>query len=184
MATKRRNIFDSSRQRREGTELATYPLPKNFGLPEKTSSSTTTLTRTKSERGQSPNPLQQVASPIMQRKKPTEEFVRSTARASMRKLSTSSATDGMTTSSNFSRDRLRSSERSLTRRGPIQTSVPSEQCPHCDRCFGLKAYDRHVEWCKEKALQDSIKKQASSKSEENAAKARLEARTKYKAPCL
>uniref|UniRef100_A0A1I8MPC1 C2HC/C3H-type domain-containing protein n=1 Tax=Musca domestica TaxID=7370 RepID=A0A1I8MPC1_MUSDO len=182
MATKRRNIFDSSRQRREGTELATYPLPKNFGLPEKGSS--TTLTRTKSERGQSPNPLQQVSSPIMQRKKPTEEFVRSTARASMRKLSTSSANDGMTTSSNFSRDRLRSSERSLTRRGPIQSSVPSEQCPHCDRCFGLKAYDRHVEWCKEKALQDSIKKQASSKTEENAAKARLEARTKYKAPCL
>ncbi|XP_073812310.1 uncharacterized protein isoform X14 [Musca autumnalis] len=182
MATKRRNIFDSSRQRREGTELATYPLPKNFGLPEKSSS--VTLTRTKSERGQSPNALQQVASPIMQRKKPTEELVRSTARASMRKLSTSSATDGMTTSSNFSRDRLRSSERSLTRRGPIQTSVPSEQCPHCDRCFGLKAYDRHVEWCKEKALQDSIKKQSNSKTEESAAKARLEARTKYKAPCL
>lgn len=31
-ATKRRKIFDSSRQRREGTELAQF-LPKNFGLP-------------------------------------------------------------------------------------------------------------------------------------------------------
>uniref|UniRef100_A0A1I8P5A4 C2HC/C3H-type domain-containing protein n=1 Tax=Stomoxys calcitrans TaxID=35570 RepID=A0A1I8P5A4_STOCA len=182
MATKRRNIFDSSRQRREGTELATYPLPKNFGLPEKSSS--ITLTRTRSERGQSPNPQQQISSPIMQRKKPSEEFIRSTARSSMRKLSTSSANDGMTTSSNFSRDRLRSSERSLTRRGAMQTQLPSEQCPHCDRCFGLKAYDRHVEWCKEKALQASIKQQASNKTEENVAKARLEARTKYRAPCL
>ncbi|XP_075170007.1 uncharacterized protein LOC142241983 isoform X8 [Haematobia irritans] len=182
MATKRRNIFDSSRQRREGTELATYPLPKNFGLPEKSSS--ITLTRTRSERGHSPNPQQSIASPIMQRKKPTEEFIRATARSSMRKLSTSSANDGMTTSSNFSRDRLRSSERSLTRRGPMQTTLPSEQCPHCDRCFGLKAYDRHVEWCKEKALQAAIKQQASNKTEENVAKARLEARTKYRAPCL
>lgn len=122
----------------------------------------------------------------MQRKKPAEEFIRSTARTSMRKLSTSSANDGMTTSTtNFSRDRLRSSERSLTRRGgAMQSSLPSEQCPHCDRCFGLKAYDRHVEWCKEKALQAAIKQQASTRTEENIAKARLEARTKYRAPCL
>lgn len=36
--TKKRKPFDSSRQRREGTELASY-LPKNFGLPQKTVSS-------------------------------------------------------------------------------------------------------------------------------------------------
>lgn len=30
---KKRKVFDSSRQRREGTSLSTYVLPKNFGLP-------------------------------------------------------------------------------------------------------------------------------------------------------
>lgn len=31
--SKKRKVFDSSRQRREGTSLSTYVLPKNFGLP-------------------------------------------------------------------------------------------------------------------------------------------------------
>ena len=33
MQTKKRRIFDSSKQRREGTDLADF-LPKNFGLPQ------------------------------------------------------------------------------------------------------------------------------------------------------
>lgn len=33
VAAKKRKSFDSSRQRREGTDMALY-LPKNFGLPE------------------------------------------------------------------------------------------------------------------------------------------------------
>nr|XP_036231547.1 homeobox protein 5 isoform X3 [Bactrocera oleae] len=202
MATKKRNVFDSSRQRREGTELASYPLPKNFGLPP----------AKQETRGQSPKPLQHIASPILTRKKSSggEELARSTARASMRKLAANAqsqspsitATAGagagaatasqvvnnsqMTTSTgslpgagSFTRDRMRSSERSLAKR--IQPP-PAEQCPHCERCFGPKAYDRHVEWCKEKALQASIKH--TTKTEQNLAKERLEARTKYRAPCL
>ncbi|XP_011184283.2 uncharacterized protein LOC105213273 isoform X7 [Zeugodacus cucurbitae] len=209
MATKKRNVFDSSRQRREGTELASYPLPKNFGLPP-----------TKQEaRGQSPKPLQHIASPILTRKKSSggEELARSTARASMRKLAANAQSKSpcttvaasavaaaatasqavnnsnnisqMTTSTasttslpgagSFTRDRMRSSDRSLAKR--IQPP-PAEQCPHCERCFGPKAYDRHVEWCKEKALQASIKQ--TTKTEQNLAKERLEARTKYRAPCL
>lgn len=42
-ASKKRKVFDSSRQRREGTDLASYPLPKNFGLPEKSSVSTSSI---------------------------------------------------------------------------------------------------------------------------------------------
>ncbi|XP_012155890.1 mucin-5AC isoform X2 [Ceratitis capitata] len=205
MATKKRNVFDSSRQRREGTELASYPLPKNFGLPP-----------AKQElRGQSPKPLQHIASPILTRKKSSggDDLVRSTARASMRKLAanatnaqsqspnaaptnavgvanqqptansqmitSTASTTSLPGASNFSRDRMRSSDRSLAKR--IQPP-PAEQCPHCERCFGPKAYDRHVEWCKEKALQASIKQ--TSKIEQNLAKERLEARTKYRAPCL
>lgn len=144
-----------------------------------------------------------MASPILTRKKSSggEELARSTARASMRKLTanaqnqlpntTATASHAvnnsqMTTSTtslpgagSFTRDRMRSSERSLAKR--IQPP-PAEQCPHCERCFGPKAYDRHVEWCKEKALQASIKQ--TTKTEQNLAKERLEARTKYRAPCL
>ena len=69
------------------------------------------------------------------------------------------------------------SARSVKRNlGPVQ-----EQCPHCERHFGIKAYDRHVEWCKEKSR--FINNQNSTASL-NAAKERLQARTKYKAPCL
>lgn len=57
---------------------------------------------------------------------------------------------------------------------------PSEPCPYCERCFGVKAYDRHVEWCKEKSrLLCNQKNQT-----KNVAKERLEARIKYKAPCV
>ncbi|XP_067626310.1 serine-rich adhesin for platelets isoform X2 [Eurosta solidaginis] len=210
MATKKRNVFDSSRQRREGTELASYPLPKNFCLPS----------LNQEQRGQSPKPLQHIASPTFIRKKSNDsnELTRSTARASVRKLPASrnvkshskspSGTFVPTTIPNngaaasvdasialpnnnqmvtstvstasFTRDRIRSSDRAQVKR--IQQSPAAEQCPHCERCFGPKAYDRHVEWCKEKALQASIKQ--TSKTEQNLAKERLEARTKYRAPCL
>lgn len=56
----------------------------------------------------------------------------------------------------------------------------SEQCPHCERYFGIKAYDRHVEWCKEKAR---IANQTIT-SMTATAKERLQARTKYKAPTV
>ncbi|TMW39222.1 hypothetical protein DOY81_015698, partial [Sarcophaga bullata] len=134
MATKKRNIFDSSRQRREGTDLASYPLPKNFGLPEKVNSSTSVTVAARSDRGQSPKPaVQQVSSPILSRKKPTEDLIRSTARTSMRKAAaTSNAT-------------------------PTATAAPAPA---------------------------AAIKQGPSKNEGSVAKARLEARTKYRAPCL
>uniref|UniRef100_A0A1A9UGY5 C2HC/C3H-type domain-containing protein n=1 Tax=Glossina austeni TaxID=7395 RepID=A0A1A9UGY5_GLOAU len=197
MAAKKRKVFDSSRQRREGTELASY-LPKNFGLPEKPITSTTSVvTPTKTERSQSPC-VAQVASPILQRKKAAEEQTRSTVRPTARKTvlttpapaAVATVTDAVTPATvaaapslgTLNRgQRVRSSDRSLTRRAPHPP--PAEQCPHCERSFGVKAYDRHVEWCKEKSLLASIK-HVNSKAEESAAKARLEARTKYRAPYL
>lgn len=58
-------------------------------------------------------------------------------------------------------------------------SIGNERCPSCDRHFGPKAYDRHVEWCKEK-------KSRIQQSPPNVllAKERLEARIKYKVPPL
>lgn len=47
-----------------------------------------------------------------------------------------------------------------------------EKCPHCERNFGPKAFDRHMEWCKEQKAR--IPKSPAS----IIAKERLEARTK------
>ncbi|KAL1464751.1 hypothetical protein WDU94_004369 [Cyamophila willieti] len=55
-----------------------------------------------------------------------------------------------------------------------------EQCPHCGRSFGPKAFDRHVEYCKEKFSRlENVKPNISLQAKE-----RLEARTKYRAPCV
>ncbi|XP_070499082.1 myb-like protein AA isoform X2 [Chironomus tepperi] len=61
------------------------------------------------------------------------------------------------------------------------TSQPSpEKCPYCERVFGFKAYDRHVEWCKEKSL---IKPNPDPRTV-SIAKERLKTRIGYKAPNL
>lgn len=59
--------------------------------------------------------------------------------------------------------------------GPI-----NEVCPHCGRSFGVKAYDRHVDWCKEKTKLTN----PTLSAQQHLAKQRMQARTKYKAPSL
>ncbi|XP_017753073.1 PREDICTED: uncharacterized protein LOC108545801 [Eufriesea mexicana] len=51
-------------------------------------------------------------------------------------------------------------------------------CPTCNRHFGVKAYDRHVAWCKERITRVSLSPAT------NIAKERLEARMKYRAPAV
>ncbi|XP_076282660.1 uncharacterized protein LOC143210068 [Lasioglossum baleicum] len=51
-------------------------------------------------------------------------------------------------------------------------------CPTCNRHFGVKAYDRHVAWCKDRIARVQISPAT------NIAKERLEARMKYRAPSL
>ncbi|KAL0109665.1 hypothetical protein PUN28_014595 [Cardiocondyla obscurior] len=51
-------------------------------------------------------------------------------------------------------------------------------CPTCSRQFGIKAYDRHVAWCK-----DRVTKVPMSPAT-NLAKERLEARMRYRAPAF
>lgn len=81
--------------------------------------------------------------------------------------------DIMTTSS-------ATSKMSSTKR--ITAPAQSEMCPYCERTFGFKAYDRHVDWCKEKAF---LKQMSSTNKETvSAAKERLQARIKYKAPSV
>lgn len=57
----------------------------------------------------------------------------------------------------------------------------SEQCPYCERSFGIKAYDRHVEWCKEKAI---LKAHGAQPSKDVVGKEKLNARINYRAPSL
>ncbi|KAK1133439.1 hypothetical protein K0M31_011247 [Melipona bicolor] len=51
-------------------------------------------------------------------------------------------------------------------------------CPTCGRHFGVKAYDRHVAWCKERINRVPVS------TATNIAKERLEARMKYRAPAV
>ncbi|KAL1488877.1 hypothetical protein ABEB36_014671 [Hypothenemus hampei] len=55
----------------------------------------------------------------------------------------------------------------------------NERCPSCDRHFGPKAFDRHVEWCKERKARIQ-----QSPANIQQAKERLEARIKYRVPPL
>uniref|UniRef100_A0A182JU35 C2HC/C3H-type domain-containing protein n=1 Tax=Anopheles christyi TaxID=43041 RepID=A0A182JU35_9DIPT len=143
--TKKRKPFDSSRQRREGTELASY-LPKNFGLPQKTVSSSIEAIPVRK--------LSLSKTPTFERK----EF------------SPTSMSTSMPSASSTPKPALKRS-----------MSQQNEPCPYCERCFGMKAYDRHVEWCREKAI---LNRNINNNQSISAAKERLQARIQYKAPQL
>lgn len=125
-ASKKRKTFDSSRQRREGTDLEQY-LPKNFGLPEN--------------------------SPFLEKSPPN------TAKTLPRQKSQS------------------------VRSAVTKTNNELQKCPHCNRAFGVRAFERHVEWCADKAkLLPSAPAQPPAHIAD--AKQRLNARTQYKAPSV
>lgn len=56
---------------------------------------------------------------------------------------------------------------------PLSKSSNYEKCSYCDRSFGPKAFDRHVEWCKEQSIRINMQSSATQEAKE-----RLEARTK------
>ncbi|KAJ8679836.1 hypothetical protein QAD02_015623 [Eretmocerus hayati] len=64
--------------------------------------------------------------------------------------------------------------------GAPQRSNEKGQCPTCQRHFGLKSYDRHVAFCRERATRLPSSPQANY----SVAKERLDARMKYRAPAL
>ncbi|XP_055628977.1 uncharacterized protein LOC129770275 isoform X5 [Toxorhynchites rutilus septentrionalis] len=159
MQTKKRKPFDSSRQRREGTELASY-LPKNFGLPQNHPQTRTSPPKTiptqKHNINKTPNP---------ERKDYGSAMSCSQTLSSTTAASTNNVAVGAT-----------STPRPALKRNLSQQNEP---CPYCERCFGFKAYDRHVEWCREKAL---LSKNVQNSQMISAAKERLQARIQYKAP--
>ncbi|XP_068084810.1 uncharacterized protein [Anabrus simplex] len=135
LSSKKRKIFDSSKQRIQGTELAEYlPVILHSKKPEKVV----------------------VKKDTPSWKEKHLEFVRAIR-----------AARGLEDGSN-----------AKTSSGTMFRPSNHERCPHCDRHFGPKAFDRHIEWCKEQKAR--IPKSPAS----NQAKERLEARTKYRAPPL
>lgn len=124
MTVKKRKTFDSSRQRREGTDLEQY-LPKNFGLPEN--------------------------SPFLEKSPPN------TAKVTPKPKSQS------------------------VRSAITKPMAELQKCPYCGRAFGPRAFERHVEWCADKA---KILPAAPTAPPPHLAdaKLRLHARTQYKAP--
>lgn len=56
---------------------------------------------------------------------------------------------------------------------PSAKSSNNEKCQYCDRCFGPKSFDRHIEWCKEQSSRINATTAATREALE-----RLEARTK------
>lgn len=166
MAIKKRTVFNSSRQRLERTEFNSYLLPKKGCLPalhneRRTSSKPSQLTQLGHS---SKKPT--LVTPFIE--KTLENTVKSTTYVEVNSLPYKAILT-----------KQQSKHENIAERIQYRSA---ERCPHCERCFGIKAYDRHVEWCREKTLQASIKK--NNTKYQAAAKERLEARIKYKAPCL
>lgn len=84
-----------------------------------------------------------------------------------------SSTSTTMSTSTFVRD-------AVTRVSKRSNEPTAQKCPHCERSFGIKAYDRHVDWCKEKSRFTN----PSPTAQQHIAKERLQARTTYKAPGL
>ncbi|XP_062560825.1 putative uncharacterized protein DDB_G0277255 isoform X7 [Armigeres subalbatus] len=171
MQSKKRKPFDSSRQRREGTELASY-LPKNFGLPQN-------HPQTRVSPPKTTNPVRKLSTS----KTPTPQRKNYEDSSGMNNLMSTSLTLSSTTTPTgpSSVAAMTASSSSTTPRPTLKRSLSqqNEPCPYCERCFGFKAYDRHVEWCREKAL---LTKNANNSQSISAAKERLQARIQYKAP--
>jgi hypothetical protein len=165
MNFKKRKPFDSFRQRREGTELANY-LPLNYALPKHWSHGQPTI-QSKS----------QTFTAGVTKKRPLLSQVNFERKVERSKSQQQPPDNCISTSTSTSS--VISPTKPLKQRSTSLAPV-SERCPHCDRSFGIKAFDRHVEWCKEK----SRLKNPNSSMELSMAKERLEARTKYRAPNL
>ncbi|KAM8713257.1 hypothetical protein ACLKA7_013552 [Drosophila subpalustris] len=188
MAAKKRKPFDSSRQRRDGTALSTYVLPKNFGLPnaEKAAGlhtppgvSRESSTVVNSEAAASPLPTRRRADPDKARRGTLRKGA--AAAPECPAAASPQAAPAAAAPQDYVREKAARAERSRVRRSVKEPAT--DKCPHCERSFNPKAFDRHVEWCKEKAIQNNMKS-SSSNTAETKAKERMEARKQYRPPNL
>ncbi|XP_065574296.1 uncharacterized protein LOC136036160 isoform X6 [Artemia franciscana] len=148
-AQKKRPVFDSSKQRLQGTELQ-FSSPTSPSAPTKRSYSSLTPAKKRQSKW----------------KEQHNDLIQSVRAA---KGSAVPGLSALVIGPTFKK-------RSVN----VFQSVPDDvtPCPHCERSFGIKSFDRHVDWCKEQRtrLPNSPTDQA------NEAKERLEARIRYRAP--
>ncbi|XP_031778603.1 uncharacterized protein LOC100679241 isoform X3 [Nasonia vitripennis] len=173
-AARKRKPFDSAKQRIQGTELAEF-LPKQQPLQPAGPANPAPPEPRRSSGGQA-HAEERLASrrPNNQWKQSRDEFLRAIRAArgdNPQRTSHQPASNSQQRPSSLS---LVSSAGAPTR------SNEKGQCPTCQRQFGVKSYDRHVAFCKER----STRLPASPQTSNNVAKERLEARMKYRAPAL
>ncbi|XP_076233365.1 uncharacterized protein LOC143178526 [Calliopsis andreniformis] len=137
-ASKKRKIFDSAKQRIQGTELAEF-------LPRRRQHYT----------------QEDKAKPKSTWKQNHDEFLLAIRAAR----------------SEVVKPPMQRQSNSVTSSAPSRANEQGV-CPTCNRHFGIKAYDRHVAWCKERITRVPVSPAT------NIAKERLEARMKYRAPAL
>ncbi|CAO1325581.1 unnamed protein product [Diamesa tonsa] len=155
--TKTRKPFDSTGQRLKGTEFTAVS-----AAAANIAGSRQAISKFDNYRASPPKTLQRKASETSLKSQPTTSAERRTLFDNMnRKYSTISL----------------GTPRPVVKKTMQQQN---EKCPHCERVFGYKAFDRHVEWCKEKAL---IKGNPDCPVV-SAAKERLNIRKNYRAPGL
>ncbi|EDW58027.2 zinc finger C2HC domain-containing protein 1A isoform X2 [Drosophila virilis] len=163
---KKRQVFDSSRQRREGIEYFSFGTHNSELTLDAAHGPTSPQSKSKTLDAPTPK-AKEVASPC----KPESPAL---AKRKATTTATVTAANVPGTSSSINRDCT------LTKRC---ANVALERCPHCERSFNLKAYDSHVAWCKEKAVIAAFTVGCSNEDTMNAKK-RMDARIKYKPPAV
>ncbi|XP_037953722.1 putative uncharacterized protein DDB_G0282133 isoform X2 [Teleopsis dalmanni] len=157
-AKKKRQPFDSKRQRTEGTDLANYNPPRLPGARVSHTLLSPRLTTRKQ--------LQNTESP-------TVTTIASAAPKVSRNISTTSASGSSSNTPLYQRSVSESSKRPMI--------PPEEHCPYCGRTFCRKAFDTHVGYCKTKLLRDANKPVDPSKE---VLRERMEMRQKFVPPLL
>ncbi|KAL7294087.1 hypothetical protein TKK_0012121 [Trichogramma kaykai] len=194
-AAKKRKPFDSAKQRIKGTELAEF-LPKQKSSSATLSSSTDHLsTSSTMHMGHSRRPsLPQVDDrplptsgsrenqPWRQKR---EEFIKAIRAARGEDSQPSSQPSSHRSNHHQHHQQQQMQQRPSTlslvsSHGAPQRANEKGQCPTCQRQFGVKSYDRHVAFCRERATRVPASPQVTN----NVAKERLDARMKYRAPAL
>ncbi|XP_030246111.1 zinc finger C2HC domain-containing protein 1A-like, partial [Drosophila navojoa] len=156
---KKREVFDSSLQRRERFSFFNMSLRATREPQPSTSHSTNTVTTNRN--AAVPN-----AESAAQEDSAAAAPPRSDATNRPRRRS------GPSTSA--------SQESSTSRR---LDALPLERCPYCERKFSQKAIDSHMTFCKEKSVTAAFTvAYGTSLDDKISAKKRMEARMKYKPP--
>ncbi|XP_065157967.1 zinc finger C2HC domain-containing protein 1A-like [Atheta coriaria] len=157
-ASKRRKPFDSQRQRVEGTDLALFHMPtfKKSTVP--------------------PPPPPRASSPP----KPMEKkvFTPVTAKPSPIKIEIPVKIEAPVKPALPEKPEP-PAKVPVRVRNSVVSSVATERCPHCERQFAARSYERHELWCREKHACKPSMVLNNCRSE---AKERLDARLSYRVP--